>query len=101
MPENQSFNSPDDLIRHVKSRADDIEAVWIVFDNAIQIRGIDGIKTVKLNVAGVITYCASPATMYHAVDLERLLNDEGIRRLRIPFRLLLPGQSLPQKPNDG
>ena len=91
------FGSSDALIRHIKERSDDIDAIWIVMDNAVKLRSTNGTSIEKRNVAGVIEYCASPHSMIHAVDTELMLNDEGIRKLRIPFRLLLPGQSLPQK----
>jgi hypothetical protein len=95
MADTFDYGSSDALIRHIKERADDIDAIWIVFDNAVKIRRLDGTSTTKKNVAGVVRYCDGSTSMIHAVDAELMLNDEGVRRLRIPFRLLLPGQSLP------
>ena len=100
MADTFDYGSSEALIRNIKERADDIDAIWIVFDNALKIRHAHGTATTKMNVAGVIQYCDGSTSMIHSVDTELILNDEGIRRLRIPFRLLLPGQSLPQKRSD-
>jgi hypothetical protein len=94
------YGSPDELIRHIKERADDIDAIWIVFDNKVKKQDADGTSTTLMGVAGVIRYCDGSSSLVHAVDAEMILNDDGIRRLRIPFRLLLPGESLPEKKSD-
>ena len=88
--------SSENLIRHIKDRSDDIDAIWILMDNAVIITGSEG-ATIRKNTAGAIEYCAGSPSLIHAVDLELLLNDSGIRSLRIPFRLLMAGQSLPEK----
>ena len=88
--------SSEKLIRHIKDRSDDIDAIWIIMDNAVLVTGGEE-PTVRKNTAGAIDYCAGPPSLIHAVDLELLLNDTGIRSLRIPFRLLMSGQSLPEK----
>jgi hypothetical protein len=38
MADTFDYGSSDALIRHIKERADDIDAIWIVFDNAVKIR---------------------------------------------------------------
>jgi len=100
MSDVSNYGSSDELIRHIKERADDIDAIWIVFDNAIQSTDLSGNVTIIRDIAGVVQYCDGSTSMIHAVDTELMLNDEGIRKLRIPFRLLLPGQSLPQTHSD-
>jgi hypothetical protein len=98
MPPPHNHGSSDNLIKYIKTRSDDIDAIWIVFDNAMVTTNVDGSIDETRDVAAVIQYCDGSTSMIHAVDTELVLNDEGIRRLRIPFRLLLPGRSLPQKP---
>lgn len=100
MTTHRNHGSSAELIKHLKSRSDDIDAIWIVFDNQVTVEDATGTLETTANVAGVIHYCAGSRSMIHAVDTELILNDEGIRRLRIPFRLLLPGQSLPQTHSD-
>ena len=96
MAEQFDHGSSEKLIRHVKDRSDDIDAIWIIMDNAVVISG-NGQSSIKHGTAGAIDYCDGSPSLIHAVDLELLLNDASIRALRIPFRLLKPGESLPSK----
>lgn len=91
----KDHGSSENLISYLKSRRDDIDALWIVFDNAVTTQSPDGAMVIHKDVAGIIQYCDGSTSMIHSVDAELVLNDEGFRKLQIPFRLLLPGRSLP------
>jgi len=56
MPDTFDYGSSDALIRRIKERSDDIDAIWIVFDNAVKIRHADGTATVQMNAAGIVQY---------------------------------------------
>jgi hypothetical protein len=99
MPESSFFGSPDELIKHIKSKADDIDTIYINYSNALLITNGDDTKVIK-NVGGVIRYCSGQPSFIHATDLERLLNDSGIRRLNIPFKIILPNDPIPKFDHD-
>jgi hypothetical protein len=98
----ESFDhgSVDALIRKIKDKSDDIDAIWIIFDTHMMFTDNTGNRTEYSNIAAVIQYCRGDTSSIQPAAAEAILNDEGIRRLRIPFRLLLPGQSLPRKQKE-
>jgi hypothetical protein len=88
------------LLAKIKDRIDDINAIWIVFDNKVKINRLDGSQDKLGGVAGVVHLCDGSTLMLHSVDLENLLNDQAIRRVQIPFRLWLPGHAPPDQISD-
>jgi hypothetical protein len=95
MPDYFHHRSSEKLLRSIKDRIDDVDAIWIVFDNAITARSQNGFARIITNVAGIVLFCDKSTLLLHPHDLESLLNDPVVRKLRNPFRLLLSGQSMP------
>jgi len=97
MPDTNRFETPEELIAHIKERVDDIDSVSINMSNAVLRTNTDGTKTEVHDVAMIINYCNGRPGMIHRDAAEILLNDGVLINLRIPVHLCPPGSPLTPK----
>jgi len=92
MSDTNRFDTPEELIAHIKERVDDIDSLSINMSNAV-LRA----NTEVHDVAMIINYCNGRPGMIHRDAAEILLNDGVLINLRIPVHLCPPGSPLTPK----
>lgn len=88
--ESERFASAEELLRMLRERADDFNEVRVQVPKDILMRGPNGEKTVASNCCGSLQLCNGGAILIHRDDLQMLINDGILHRLRIPVTLSPP-----------
>lgn len=88
--ETTRFATAAELLRALQERSDDFERVTIAVPNELLLTGPQGQRQVAANVCGSVALCDGRTLLIHREDLELLLNDGILSRLKIPVSLAPP-----------
>lgn len=88
--ESERFASVDELLSMLRERSDDFTEIRIQVPKDILLRGPRGETKVAADCCGSIHLCSGKSLLIHRQDLEILVNDGLLQRLRIPVRLTPP-----------
>jgi hypothetical protein len=83
IPENQRFESDEELLAFLRERTDDIEAVIIPVQEGVEFVGPQGQRVRMPNVGAILQMCSGEQASLHREDAEMLINDGVLQRLRI------------------
>lgn len=86
--EQERFPSVEALLRELQERSDDFESVTIQVANGIHIVGPEGQKHFCRDAGAFIRMCDGSSRIIHREDMETLLNDGVLQRMKIPVVLL-------------
>jgi len=86
-PEEQ-FSTSDQLLKRLQERSDDFEGVTIMVANDMPISGPDKQRKLAIDCCCMIKLCNGGSLLIHRDELETLLNDGILQRMKIPISLL-------------
>lgn len=84
----QRFETAEQLVRELRERSDDIESITIAVPKEMLLSGPRGQGQRVANICGSIRLCSGASQLIHREDLERLLNDGILARMKIPISLV-------------
>ena len=86
-PENYQFNSPDELLKYLKEKSDDIDRLTVPVKADILFTGPEGQQIVDRNVGAILNLCDGRSIVIAPETANALLNDGILNRLGIEIKL--------------
>lgn len=86
-PEDIRFDSSEALLRYLREKSDDVDRLTIAVPEGIQFSAPNGDKLIRRNAAAVLALCSGTQLVLHRDDLEKLLNDGLLNRMKIPVNV--------------
>lgn len=87
LEDSKRFNTPEELLKHLKELSDDFEKVQIMVPDYSPIVDRDGNKILMKSQCCIITLCGGQRFTIHTEDIQMLLNDGLFTRMKIPIEL--------------
>jgi hypothetical protein len=84
------YPSAEELLKALQERADDFEKLTIQVPNELLLTGPRGQRKIAPNICGGIKMCSGKTLFIHREDMEILLNNGILQRLKIPVVLSPP-----------
>ena len=84
----ERFSTSAELLKRLQERSDDFEGVTIMVTNDMPLTGPEGQRRLAKDCCSIIKLCNGESLLIHREELETLLNDGVLQRLRIPISLL-------------
>jgi len=82
------FTSSEELLRRLQERSDDFEYVELLVTDDMVLRGPSNETSIAKNCCGLIRTCTGESLLIHREELQALLNDGVLQRMKIPIRLI-------------
>ncbi|MBA4032390.1 MAG: hypothetical protein C0478_16080 [Planctomyces sp.] len=87
-PRQEQFGSSSELLKRLQERADDLDQLSIMVVNDLPMVGPKGQGLLAKNSCGVLKTCSGESIVINRNDLEILLNDGILQRMKIPISLV-------------
>lgn len=87
-PEDLHFATSEELLKWLQERSDDFDGVSIMVANDLLISGPHGEKLLAENCCAMIIKFNGESIMIHREELEALLNNGILQKMRIPISLI-------------
>ena len=84
------YPSAEELLKALLERADDFEQVTIQVPKELLLSGPLGQRKIGQNICGGIKLCSGKTLFMHREDMEILLNNGILQRLKLPIVLSPP-----------
>jgi hypothetical protein len=82
------FQTSAELLKRLQERSDDFESVQIMVENDMTVIGPQGQQMKLNNCCSLIKTCTGESLTIHRDELQVLLNDGILQRLKIPIVLI-------------
>ena len=85
----EQFPTSAELLKRLQERSDDFESVTIMVVNDMSLTGPPGTKPMLAkDCCGIIRTCTGESILIHREELQTLVNEGILQRLKIPITLL-------------
>jgi hypothetical protein len=84
----ERFRSSADLLKRLQEGSDDFDSVTIMVSNDMPMQNAEGRVEVAADCCSMIHTCNGGSFLIHREELEALLNDGILQRMKIPIKLL-------------
>jgi len=82
------FSSSKELLQRLQERSDDFEYVEMLVTDDMILRGPSNETRLAKNCCGFIRTCTGESLLIHREELQAILNDGVLQRMKIPIRLI-------------
>ena len=84
----QPFASREEFMKQLREKADDFNSITIMVVNDLPLRGPQGELRMAKDGCALVKLVSGESLLIHRDDLQEILNDGILHRMKIPIRLL-------------